>query len=420
MQPLGRTPSKWVHFGAASVSDFLAVNVRQAPNSEQTVDFGRRLDAAVTFLRRSIQQGNQCASSKAYQVGKGWLPPYRETTGYIIPTFLELAERDRPDLALMAEQMGEWLADVQEPNGGFIERDLRQDVKPIVFNTGQILHGFNALILRRKREDLIDNARSAADFIVSSADTSGSFVRNEHFGIPHAYNVRSAWALLTLGRILEERGYEEAALANADWTVAQQTAAGFFRNNVFQPGRPANTHGIAYVLQGLIEIHGITKQPVYLDSVRLAADRIALLYDANQRVVSEIGEDWEFLSRHLCLTGYAQLAIVFFRLYGLVRNDRYLNVGLKLLDDVAATQDISAPDAAHFGAIKGSYPIYGRYAPLQYPNWATKFFIDAILAREAALTHRQSELTGGSTLGDYGLEGITHVAGNYLSETQAV
>jgi hypothetical protein len=31
------------------------------------------------------------------------------------------------------------------------------------------------------------------------------------------------------------------------------------------------------------------------------------------------------------------------------------------------------------GAIAGSYPIYGRYERLKYPNWATKFFVDALL-----------------------------------------
>ena len=37
------------------------------------------------------------------------------------------------------------------------------------------------------------------------------------------------------------------------------------------------------------------------------------------------------------------------------------------------------------GAIKGSRPVYGRYAPLQYPNWATKFYVDALLAKQRAL-----------------------------------
>ena len=30
----------------------------------------------------------------------------------------------------------------------------------------------------------------------------------------------------------------------------------------------------------------------------------------------------------------------------------------------------------------GSFPVWGRYAPLQYPNWATKFLADALMLYE--------------------------------------
>jgi len=371
------------HFAVESVRDFLRVTL-PIPEGRSSDD-QTRLEAAVTFITRSIEQCNGRASSKAYKVGSGWLPAYRETTGYIIPTLLDLAEHlNRPDLASTAERMGEWLSQVQEPNGGFIEHDLRQDTKPIVFNTGQILHGFNALILRRRRQDLVPAARRAGDFLVSSADETGSFVRNEHFDMAHAYNVRSAWALLTLGRLLDDKTYENVALANADWTVAQQTANGFFLNNIFQPGWNANTHGIAYVLQGLLEVHCISGRPSYLEVVRRTAEHIISVYGAKRYLVSEVGENWEFLSSHQCLTGCAQLAIVLFRLYGLNRDKRYLDAGVGLLDNVAATQDVTSPGKPHYGGIKGSHPIYGRYAPLQYPNWATKFFIDALLAKQRA------------------------------------
>ena len=33
----------------------------------------------------------------------------------------------------------------------------------------------------------------------------------------------------------------------------------------------------------------------------------------------------------------------------------------------------------------GSFPIYGRYAPLQYPNWAAKFLADSLALRERVL-----------------------------------
>ncbi|WP_024516062.1 hypothetical protein [Bradyrhizobium sp. Tv2a-2] len=385
------------HFAAESVRDFLRIRFPGHKTSERLTDDRCHLEAAVAFITRSIEQGTGCASSKGYKVGKGWLPPYRETTGYIIPTLLDVADHlERPDLASTAERLGEWLSERQEPSGGFVEGDLWPDTKPIVFNTGQILHGFNALILRRGRQDLVPHARRAGDFLVSSADETGSFVRNEHHDMVHSYNVRSAWALLTLGRLLGETKYENVALANADWTVAQQVANGFFLNNVFQPGWNANTHGIAYVLQGLIEIHCISGRASYLAAVRRAAESIVSVYGTKRYLASEIDENWEPLARHLCLTGYAQLAIVFFRLYGLDGDKRFLNVGLSLLDDVAATQNVTSPAKPYYGGIKGSFPFYGRYAPLQYPNWATKFFIDALLAKQRALagpTGRSTQLS---------------------------
>jgi hypothetical protein len=386
------------HFAAESVRDFFRATFPS--QTDRLKDDRVHLEAAVTFITRSIEQCDGHASSKAYKVGNGWLPPYRETTGYIIPTLLDLAEHlNRPDLASTAERMGEWLAQVQEPGGGFIEHDLHQDTKPIVFNTGQILHGFNALILRRGRQDLVPHARRAGDFLVSSADETGSFVRNEHFDMAHTYNVRSAWALLTLGRLLDDKTYENVALANADWTVAQQTANGFFLNNIFQPGWNANTHGIAYVLQGLLEIHCISGRESYLEAVRRTAERIIAVYAEKGHLAAEIGESWEFRSSHLCLTGCAQLAIVLFRLYGLNGDKRYLGPGLRLLNNVAATQDVTSKEKPYYGGIKGSRPIYGRYAPLQYPNWATKFFIDALLAKQRALNaptdRRPAQLSAG-------------------------
>ena len=46
---------------------------------------------------------------------------------------------------------------------------------------------------------------------------------------------------------------------------------------------------------------------------------------------------------------------------------------------VQSCQDLDAPEPGLRGGIKGSQPIWGRYAPLSYPNWAAKFFVDALL-----------------------------------------
>ena len=45
-------------------------------------------------------------------------------------------------------------------------------------------------------------------------------------------------------------------------------------------------------------------------------------------------------------------------------------------------QDIKTGNIGMRGGIKGAYPIYGWYAPFCYPNWAAKFFIDALMLEE--------------------------------------
>ena len=63
---------------------------------------------------------------------------------------------------------------------------------------------------------------------------------------------------------------------------------------------------------------------------------------------------------------------------------RYLNAGLKAID-LALARQVRSRSVDLDGALAGSFPIWGRYAPLQYPNWATKFLADAIMIREDVL-----------------------------------
>ncbi len=50
---------------------------------------------------------------------------------------------------------------------------------------------------------------------------------------------------------------------------------------------------------------------------------------------------------------------------------------------LAATQTLDGAAAVR-GAIAGSYPIWGRYSRFEFPNWAAKFFVDAVSAHQRA------------------------------------
>ena len=73
------------------------------------------------------------------------------------------------------------------------------------------------------------------------------------------------------------------------------------------------------------------------------------------------------------------------RLFQETGDARYLNSGLKAVEQAARRQERGRACKPVHGAIPGSFPIYGRYAPLQYPNWAAKFLADSLMLREDCL-----------------------------------
>ena len=351
------------------------------------VDDERHLVAAAAWLRRTIEVTGGTGSAHSWAVVKGWRPPYPETTGYILKTFLRLAEwRDAAAHEAIARGLADWLLTVQLPSGGIPGLTLRRGAGPVVFNTGMVLLGWNAMYARWGDRTYLDAGLRAGTFLLGCMDDTGCFVRHTSDGLLHAYNVRAAWALMELGKLADRPDLVAAAERNVDWTLTQENDGAFFRSNAFRRGGNALTHGIGYVLSGLIESYLLSGRDDYLAPVRRSADRLVSLYGRRGRLVAELDESWRELSDHVCLVGYCQLAIVLMQLFSVVRDPRYLNLALQLIDDVKRSQQLGDSDAPHVGAIPGSYPIHGRYARLQYPNWATKFFIDALLLKRRTLS----------------------------------
>jgi hypothetical protein len=91
-------------------------------------------------------------------------------------------------------------------------------------------------------------------------------------------------------------------------------------------------------------------------------------------------------------TGHAQLAIMWLKIYNKYDDLRYLNASLKILDRVS----LLIPCYTFIkrkGGVPGSYPFWGKYMIFRQPNWATKFFIDAILLEDEALKSLKRSLS---------------------------
>jgi hypothetical protein len=352
------------------------------------------LRAAIGWLCRSHDVTGRAGSSKGFSLVRGWLPAYPETTGYVIGTLLEYARRagGAPDLVQRALEMGTWEATVQHPDGGVMEGHVETSPqRSIVFNTGMVLHGWVDL-LQAGHRGFEEPAERAARFLVEKLTWDGTWMpESEYAGLPHTYNTRVAWAMLRWARHVDAPDVEDAARLHLDWACTCQRSNGWFENCVFRTGMTPSTHAIAYTLRGLLESYCLAEEEPWLRAVERTSEALLPHIERQPLLCGAFGSDWTPSASHSCLTGTAQLGGVWLRLHQETGDRRWLNAGLKAVEQAAGRQERVRLASVH-GALAGSFPIWGKYAPLQYPNWATKFLADALFVYDDCLSASQ---TGG-------------------------
>jgi uncharacterized protein YyaL (SSP411 family) len=341
----------------------------------------------MAWLVRAHDASGGRGVSKNYILGRGWNHPYPETTGYIIPTFLDWAARSGDaSFADRAAAMGGWEIEIQTPGGGIQQgmRTPREPLPPIAFNTGVVLKGFVRLHRHTGESRFLDAAVRAGDWLVEHLDADGAWRRGSYQGIPHTYHSRCAWSLLLLHEIAPDPRYRAAAARHLDWVVSTQAANGFFPEARFFPGRLPNTHGLAYTHRGLLESHRLTGEPSWLEAAVRGAVPVRREIETRGRLYGIYDAAWRPASRFDCLTAIAQHALVWYRLSDLEGREDWRAPADRALDLLIALQDRTSGNGGVRGGIKGSHPVWGRYAPFQFPNWAAKFFADALMLRHPA------------------------------------
>ena len=342
----------------------------------------QHLREAEAWLCRAQDASSDGGVSYGYSLRGGWRPSYPETSGYIATTFFRLARDRDPSFLERAQRILRWLVSIQNADGSFCNPRYGRD--GIVFDTGQVLFG-----LVRGHEvsgdpELLASARRAADWLVRIADGDRRWTRNEHLGTPHVYNTRTAWALLRLNEVEFDAGREAVARSNLDWAVAEQRPSGFFEHCAFRPGLHPFTHTIAYTARGLLESGFLLADPRYRQAAERCARAMLPLMRDDGQLPSTVTTAGAAASTSCCLTGNCQFAIVWLRLAEVAARPQYRPAARRALEHVMATQDLATASLDRRGGIKGSQPVWGRYAPLSYPNWAAKFFVDAMWLLEDA------------------------------------
>jgi hypothetical protein len=319
----------------------------------------------------------------------GWIAPYPETTGYIIPTMLRYADlTGDQDAVQRARQMTEWELSIQLADGG-IQGGIygSQPVASSTFVTGQVLFGFVSAFERFHDERIRTAAIRAGDWLLQCLDETGRFVRGySHFCAPgaKAYEVRTGLALAELGDLVRDQKYRDAAARTADYALSVQQTNGWFAENDLDFNDQPLTHTIGYVLEGLHGIGVRLGRQDCIDAVERTLRAISPFIQPNGYLAGRLRQDWTPAMDGVCLTGSSQIAGVFLRMYLQTGKREYFQAGRNLLGFVCFTQDLTPGIPGIDGGIRGSYPFGGQYGQWCVLNWATKFYADSIIDYLAA------------------------------------
>jgi hypothetical protein len=354
-------------------------NARQAEHDHRT-----HLNATIGWLccAQDARSGrpDEGGVSAGWSFEDGWLPSYPETTGYIIETFLSAAQYlDRPELIERARHMIDWELSLQDADGAFPGHFGEKGSHPVIFNQGQIMHGLVAGYTQLGRQDCLEAGVRAGNWLAAQQDEDGCYRRFEHNGVPHVYNTRAIWPLVSIGLLANENALVDAARRNLDWALSQQSSSGWYRTNAFFPDREPFTHTIAYAIRGFLESAVLLGEERYLQSAEHAAKGLMERQREDGWLAGTYDDDWVATASYACVTGVAQMAICWLRLFQITGSSDYREAAAKAITFVKRTQRIEDNDDIVRGAIPGSAPMWGAYSRFEFPNWAAKFFADALM-----------------------------------------
>lgn len=382
------------------------------------------LRAAMDWLRAAQDATGVGGVSAYYDLARGeWVPAYPETTGYIVETFFDYAARvGRNDDRDRAIRMADWLLGLQFGDGSFPIGPLwpHWERQPIVFDTGQILHGLVRALEETGNEAYREAGRQAGDWLARVQEPDGSWVRYAYLTTPHTYSSRVSWALLRLNQVCPTSSYREAGYRQLAWTAAQQQSDGWFQNAAFSPDQDPLTHTIAYTIRGLLEGGLLLGDERLVGAARRAADALKDRQLCDGSLRGTYGSGWVSRVTWTCLTGNVQMAQIWLRLYELTADRSYFDAAVAANRFVMATQPRRTGLSWIDGGIAGSYPIQGDYQSFQIVNWAAKFFVDSLLLEEAlrvrrANVHRAGPAGGASDSAAHcrvsSMEGVSVIGG---------
>jgi hypothetical protein len=327
-----------------------------------------------------------------YSLKNGWSSSYPETTGYLIPTLLRLAEelgearyRERARRAI------EFLLSVQLDSGAFPAMEIAENrTKPSIFNSAQIVCGLRAWHKTSGDERVMQAMRRACDWLVGEQDQDGAWRKHLYGDVTYTYMSHAACWIAEAGEYLEHAVYLDSARRHLEWVLSHRDAeTGWFDDCGFGTEdhrlRQSVTHTIAYTIWGVLMMSRILGHREGMIAARTAALAVARRLELSRWLPGVLDHRWRSKATYACLTGNAQMALIWLELHRLETDLPLLSAACKAIDLVKRAQLMRGSDGRIRGGVAGSDPVWGDYIWMALPNWAVKFYIDALLEKRSAL-----------------------------------
>jgi hypothetical protein len=319
-----------------------------------------------------------------YYITDGWTSPYPETTGYIIPTLSRYAFYNPHRKSTINNHIIEaanWLVKIQKPSGGWQSGYIHQNKDEVVFNTGQVLRGMLTAYDINPDDQYKNALVKACDWLASTQEEDGSWTKTAYMQKPRVYDSYVAHPMIQVYELTGNETYKKSAIKNLDWICTQQKTNGWFHNadNTIKHNDRPILHTIAYTIDGLINSGEILKEEKYIAAGKKAADKLLLIFNQQRFLHGRFDESW-YSSEYTICTGCAQMSIIWSKLYQITGEDQYKDAVQRMNNQlVHIQQSCLTIKGDGNGALPGSFPIWGKYEPFGFPNWATKYMADALM-----------------------------------------
>jgi hypothetical protein len=342
-----------------------------------------QLKHSAEWLIRSIEKGKG-GSCAYFSPLMGWSRPYPETSGYLIPTLIRVSNVfNDPKYLDGALNIGQWLLDIQAQDGSW-HGGLHPNKSSAgsVFNTGQILKGMMALFEFTGDQKFLDAADNGCNWLASGVNKNGLWpVGDYRASKTPSYYTHVAWPMLEVWKRTQSAPQRSSAERFLDMALKRKLSNGVIGQWGFDNRSSAFTHTIAYTIRGFQEssrlIGDYSKYGRPMEEILNFFIKKAEL--SNGKISGEFNEALKGNNNYVCLTGNAQLAICVLLMEQEVPDLRLVNAAAKMIDFIGSVQTSGWFIKSLKGSVAGSYPLWGRYMFMRYPNWSAKYYCDSLM-----------------------------------------